>query len=107
MSHNDNNPQRSARRHKPALIGIAVALLAAFLAFMVFRPGMDTQNDGIATTPPPASTPVTDAEGLGEDVGNPTTPGADTPADGATGPVGTAARPAGEDAAAEAPAPAN
>lgn len=63
MSHNDNNPQRSASRHKPALIAIAIALLAAFLAFMVFRPGMDDQNEGIATTPPPAETPITDAEG--------------------------------------------
>ena len=64
MSHNDNNPQRAASRHKPALIAIAVALLAAFLAFMVFRPGMDTQNDGIATTPPPGETPITNAEGI-------------------------------------------
>ena len=63
MSHNDNNPQRSASRHKPALIAIAIALLAAFLAFMVFRPGMDDQNEGIATTPPPAETPITNAEG--------------------------------------------
>lgn len=63
MSHNDNNPQRSASRHKPALIAIAIALLVAFLAFMVFSPGMDEQNDGIATTPPPADAPITDAEG--------------------------------------------
>lgn len=63
MSHNDNNPQRSANRHRPALIAIVVALLAVILAFLVFRPGMNEQNDGIATTPPPAETPVTGAEG--------------------------------------------
>lgn len=63
MSHNDNNVQRSASRHKPALIALAIALLAAFLAFMVFRPGVEEQNQGLATTPPPAGTPVTEAEG--------------------------------------------
>ena len=107
MSYNHENPEKAARKHKPALIAIALALLVAAVVFFVFTPGADEQNDGIATTPPPAGTPVTDAEGLGEDVGAPTTPGAETPADGATGPVGTAARPAGEDAPAEAPAPAD
>ena len=63
MSHNDDNPQRSASRHKPALIAIAIALLAAFLAFVVFRPGTNEQNQGLATTPPPAETPITNAEG--------------------------------------------
>lgn len=64
MSHNDNNPQRSASRHRPALIAIAIALLAAFLAFVVFRPGMNDPNDGIATTPPPGETPITNTEGI-------------------------------------------
>lgn len=64
MSHNDNNVQRSASRHKPALIALAIALLAAFLAFMVFRPGVEEQNEGLATTPPPAGTPITNAEGI-------------------------------------------
>ena len=63
MSHNDNNVQRSASRHRPALIALAIALLAAFLAFMVFRPGAEEQNEGINTTPPPAETPITNAEG--------------------------------------------
>lgn len=63
MSHNDNNPQRSARRHKPALIALSIALLAALIAFLVFQPGMNDQNEGIATTPPPADTPITNAEG--------------------------------------------
>lgn len=63
MSHNSNDVGRSASRHRPALIAIAVALLVAFLAFVVFRPGVDEQNDGLATTPPPAGTPTTTAEG--------------------------------------------
>jgi hypothetical protein len=63
MSHNDNNVQRSASRHRPALIALAIAVLAAFLAFVVFRPGTEEQNEGIATTPPPAETPITNAEG--------------------------------------------
>ncbi|SNR24239.1 hypothetical protein EYF88_01685 [Paracoccus sediminis] len=70
MSHNDNNAERSASRHRPALIAIAVALLVALIAFLVFMPGTDEQNEGIATTPPPADTPITDAEGLEE--GQPT-----------------------------------
>lgn len=64
MSHNSNDVGHSARRHRPALIAIAVAVLAAFLAFMVFTPGANEENDGIATTPPPADVPVTTAEGI-------------------------------------------
>lgn len=70
MSHNDNDPERSARRHKPAVIAIAVALLVAVIAFVFFIPGAPDQ-DGIATTPPPAGTPTTEAGG---------TNGADDPA---------------------------
>ena len=58
MSHNDNNPQRSARRHVPALTAIAVVLLAAVVIFLVFRPGTNEENSGIATTPPPEGTPL-------------------------------------------------
>lgn len=70
MSFNDNNPQRAARRHTPALIAIAVALMVALVAFLVFTPGVNEQNDGIVTTPPPADTPITEAEG--RDEGQPT-----------------------------------
>lgn len=63
MSHNSNDVGRSASRHRPALIAIAVALLVALLAFVVFRPGTNEQNEGIATTAPPAGTPITNAEG--------------------------------------------
>ena len=86
MSHN-HEPEKAARNHKPAIIAIIVALVVAALVFFVFTPGVDEQEDGIATTAPPADTPISDAEGLGEDVGEPTTPGADTPADGTTAPV--------------------
>lgn len=63
MSHNDDNLNREARRHNPAIIGIIVALVVAVVAFLIFRPGTNEQNDGIATTPPPAETPITAAEG--------------------------------------------
>ncbi|WP_405406381.1 hypothetical protein [Paracoccus sp. Ld10] len=102
MSHNIE-PEKDARNHKPAIIAIIVALVVAALVFFVFTPGVDEQEDGIATSAPPADTPISDAGGLGEDVGEPTTPGADTPADGSMAPAGTADRPAGDDA----PAPAN
>lgn len=64
MSHNSNDVGRSARRHRPALIAIAVALLMALVAFLVFTPGANEQNDGIVTTPPPGDTPVSTAEGI-------------------------------------------
>lgn len=67
MSHNDDNLNREARRHNPAIIGIIVALIVAVVAFLVFRPGTNEQNEGIATTPPPADTPLTPAEGIGGD----------------------------------------
>ena len=102
MSYNHNDPEKAARNHKPAIIAIVVALAVAVLAFLVFTPGANEQNDGIATTPPPADVPLSDADGLGAPVGDPVTPGADTPADAATGPVGTADQPAGAT-----PAPAN
>lgn len=63
MSHNDDNLNREARRHNPAIIAIIVALVVAVAAFLVFRPGTNEQNEGIATTPPPADTPITPAEG--------------------------------------------
>ena len=36
MSHNENTPERSARRHSPALIAIVAALLLAGIAALVF-----------------------------------------------------------------------
>ncbi|MFN4061093.1 MAG: hypothetical protein ACK4IA_10110 [Paracoccus hibiscisoli] len=98
MSYNHNDPEKAARKHKPAIIAIVVALAVAVLAFLVFAPGANEQNDGIATTPPPAGTPMSDAEGLGAPA-DPVTPDANTPANAATGPVGTADQPAGAETA--------
>jgi hypothetical protein len=64
MSHNEDDVTRSARHHRPAIIAVAVALLVAVLAFLVFQPGTNEQNQGIATTPPPAGTPMTEAGGM-------------------------------------------
>lgn len=36
MSHNDNVPERSASRHRPAIWAIAVAIGIAVIAFLVF-----------------------------------------------------------------------
>lgn len=91
MSHNDNNPQRAASRHRPALIAIAVALLAALVAFLVFMPGTNEQNEGIATTPPPAGTPITEAEGRDEGQPTPVAPeGRPAPGDAVEGQAGPA-----------------
>lgn len=68
MSHNDNNPERAAKNHKPAVIAIIVALAVAAIAYFVFLPGTNEQNEGIATTPPPAETTTTEAEGTGTPV---------------------------------------
>jgi hypothetical protein len=81
MSFN-NEPENDARKHKPAIIAIIVALIIAGLVFIVFQPGTsDPAGDGIATTAPPADTPVTDAEGLTGDDQAPGSPGGNTPAD--------------------------
>ncbi|MCS5601137.1 MAG: hypothetical protein ABGW82_00510 [Paracoccus sp. (in: a-proteobacteria)] len=64
MSHNDNDPGRSARNHRPAVIAIVLALIVAALAWWLFLPGVNEGDDGIATTEPPQGTPVTQAEGV-------------------------------------------
>jgi len=38
MSYNDNNPERSARRHRPAIWAIAVAIGLVVVAFLLFAP---------------------------------------------------------------------
>ncbi|MBB1491819.1 hypothetical protein H5395_09790 [Paracoccus sp. MC1854] len=73
MSHNDNIPGRSARRHRPAIWAIAVAIGLAVVALLLFAPmggdpetgdveiiapGTDAlQSDGATSTDaaPPAS----------------------------------------------------
>ena len=103
MSHN-HEPEKAARRHKPAIIAIAVALLAALIAFWVFRPGVPEEGgDGLANTPPPADMPLTDAEGREAGTEPPVTPGADTPGD-AISPEGAAPATAPDGDAPAAPA---
>ncbi|MBK4217050.1 hypothetical protein JJJ17_14045 [Paracoccus caeni] len=63
MSSNEPNVPQEARRHRPAIIAIVIALVVAVLAFLILSPGADEQNDGIATTEPPAGTTLTPAEG--------------------------------------------
>lgn len=85
MSHN-YEPEKAARRHKPAIIGIIVALLVALGAFLVFSPGAeDDGGDGIATTPPPAGVTSTEAAGTEAETAAPVSPDAGTPADGVDG----------------------
>lgn len=98
MSFNHQEPENDARKHKPALIAIIVALVIAGLVFVVFQPGAsEPEGDGIATTAPPADTPVTDAEGVSGDDEAPGAPGGDTPADAS--PEATTEDSAPEDAA--------
>lgn len=100
MSHN-HEPDKAARRHKPAIIAIAVALLAALLAFWIFRPGVPEEGgDGLANTPPPASMPLGDAEGRSDETAPPVTPSANTPADSGV-PAGTVDPPSGATAPGE------
>ena len=44
MSYNDNNVERSARRHRPAIIGILVALTMAAIAFFLFVPWQSEEH---------------------------------------------------------------
>ncbi|MDP5307696.1 hypothetical protein [Paracoccus spongiarum] len=74
MSHNEHRPETAARNHRPAIIAIAVALLVAVIAYFVFLPGIDEQNEGIATTPPPAESTLSDAEGTGAEGSAPISP---------------------------------
>ncbi|WP_265501865.1 hypothetical protein [Paracoccus beibuensis] len=94
MSHN-HEPERAAPRHKPAIIAIIFVLAVALVAFLVFTPGADENNDGIATTEPPAGTTVTEAEGTELGEGAPVVSDAETPAANTQSPVGAADLPAG------------
>lgn len=94
MSHN-NEPERAAPRHKPAIFAILFVLGVALVAFLAFSPGADENSDGIATTAPPGDTPVTGAEGTELGEGAPQVSDADTPAANNPSPVGAADLPAG------------
>ncbi|MBU2958157.1 hypothetical protein Q4511_05050 [Paracoccus sp. 1_MG-2023] len=68
MSYNNEDPDKSARRHKPAIIAIVAMLALVLVITLVMRPGTEpTEETGIATTAPPEGTPVEDAEGNGDE----------------------------------------
>lgn len=71
MSHNEPDPVQSVRKHRPAVIAIILALAVVIIAYFVFTPGLNEQNDGIATTPPPGDTTLAPAEGLEPDATDP------------------------------------
>lgn len=87
MSSNDPNVPHEAKNHRPAIIAIVLALVVAALAFFVFSPGADEQNDGIATTPPPTGTTSTPAEGTDGATEAPIAPDDAAPVDGAETPA--------------------
>lgn len=110
MSHN-TDPHTAAKNHRPAIIGIALALMVALVVFLVFRPGINEQNQGIATTPPPSGTINETVSGTPEAIGAAREP-ASTPAPG--GPIPIPApiaepdqRPIGGPIQQPAPAPSN
>lgn len=57
MSYNDDNPARSARRHIPALIAIALAILVAVAAFVFFAPE-SSNEDNLTPIPPSTEAPA-------------------------------------------------
>lgn len=79
MSHDDNNLERAASRHRPAIFAIAAAIIVAVLLYFVFPFGMDEQDEGIATTAPPEGTTITDAEGRDKESPIPVAPEGSAP----------------------------
>ncbi|MDO5657745.1 MAG: hypothetical protein Q4G36_05430 [Paracoccus sp. (in: a-proteobacteria)] len=83
MSHNENTPERSANRHRPALVAILVALVVAALAMFVFG-GSDPEGDDVSRTVP-ADAPLTEAEGTDQTAVEPApVPAGEVPAAPAT-----------------------
>lgn len=67
MSYNDNNPNRSASRHRPALWAIAVAIGLAVVAFLLFAPmgGEEAETGDVEILAPGSDT----GAGTGADTG--------------------------------------
>ncbi|MDB6177473.1 hypothetical protein PAF17_08095 [Paracoccus sp. Z330] len=57
MSHNEQDPTRSARKHRPALMAIALAVAAAIILYFVFPFAADDQDQNM-TVPPDDAQPV-------------------------------------------------
>ncbi|WP_134724392.1 hypothetical protein [Paracoccus luteus] len=76
MSHNDDNAARSARRHRPAILAILVALAAAALALLFLSP-WKTHEDAVqpagavAEGPATSDAPVVSPEGAAPTPQNP------------------------------------
>lgn len=83
MSHNDNIPERSARRHRPAIWAIAVAIGLAVIAFLLFAPMGGEEEGGDVEIVAPGTDAGTEGSST---TGTPTTGTATT----GTAPTGTA-----------------
>ena len=85
MSYNDNNPERSARRHRPAIWAIVVAIGLAVIAFLMFAPMGGEQETGDVEVLAPGTGTTTEGGAAGT-AGTATTGTATTD----TAPAGTA-----------------
>lgn len=55
MSNTEGSVERSARRHRPAIWGIAIALLVAVIALLVFAPWRGPVDQPTGEITPPAT----------------------------------------------------
>ena len=90
MSYNDNNPERSARRHRPAIWAIVVAIGLAVIAFLLFAPMGGEEETGDVEVLAPGTTPEGGAAGTAG-TGTATTGTATTGGTTGTAPAGTTA----------------
>lgn len=64
MSNTEGSAERSARRHQPAIWGIAIAILAAIVALLVFGPWRGPETPPAGEIVPPATVaPATPSTG--------------------------------------------
>lgn len=93
MSHNDNIPERSARRHRPALWAIGTAIGLALIAFLLFSSmGSDEPEGGDVEVVAPGTDA---AAGTAGGSGNDASAGTDAEPGTASAPAGAGSAPAG------------